>query len=64
MKEVLKKTFEPGAIIFNIRNVAVIIIIIIIINATVVINVFGNNERVKIKFYPITVRDGQKGEEL
>ena len=45
MKQVLKKTFEPGAIIFNIKNVAVIIIIII--NATVVINVFGNNERVK-----------------
>ena len=43
MKQVLKKTFEPGAIIFNIRNIDVIIIItiiIIIIKATVVINVF------------------------
>lgn len=43
VKRVLKKTFEPGAIISNIRNV----IITIIINVMVVINVFGNNETVK-----------------
>jgi len=46
VEQVLKKAFEPGAIICNIRNVAIIIfiiiiiIIIIIVNAMVVIKVF------------------------